>query len=212
MEKLTFNEITESDAVENFLGKVENYNGVRLPQEYAHNSKIIGAYKSGKLVAGYMLVTRPGFRSLLFVPDKEKTNNPFFKNDQYEMMEVNGLWIGPALKTPTEQMRVWLQLIKDIFLCRKNFVLLMRDARNRNMERFMGMASPTEIYEGEPWTISGENTHNKIQVSYTTRWKIVLNSHKYIAELFDRRRRASAYTKQRGLAQHIEHPSNVELA
>ena len=212
MEKLTFKEISEASEVDNFLGKVENYNGVRLPEEYANRSKIVGAYKSGKLVAGYMLVTKPGFRSLLFVPDAEKAINPFFQNDQFEMMEVNGLWIGPALKTPTQQMRVWMELIKDIFVCRKNYVLLMRDARNKNMERFMGMAHPSEIYEGEPWTIAGENTHNRIQVSYTTRWKIVLNSHKYVAELFSRQRRASAYNKHRNLARHLDQPSGAELA
>lgn len=212
MEKLTFNEIQSKCEIDNFLGKVENYNGVRLPEDYANNSKIIGAYKSGKLVAGYMLVTQPGFRSLLFVPDKVKSRHSFFKNDQFEMMEVNGLWIGPALKKPSEQMRVWMQLIKDIFVCRKNFVLLMRDARNKNMERFMGMAHPIEIYEGEPWQMAGERTHSKIQVGYTTRWKIILNSHKYLAELFDRQRRATAYSKSRELARHNAPQPSTNLA
>ena len=55
-------------------------------------------------------------RSLLFVPDEAKRNNKFFKNEEFEMMEVNGLWIGPALKSPSMQLKGWGHLIKDIFI------------------------------------------------------------------------------------------------
>ena len=93
-------------------------------------------------------------RSLLFVPDEAKRNNKFFKNEEFEMMEVNGLWIGPALKSPSMQLKVWGHLIKDIFMSRKQFVLLMQNSNDKCMERFMSMANPTCIYEGESFAVS----------------------------------------------------------
>lgn len=204
MEKITFKTIESVSDTALYLDKVENYTGVRLPLLYANNSKIVGVFLHDKLVAGYMLVTNPNFRSLRFVPDSIKQKESFFLKDQYEMMEVNGLWIGPTLKKPSLQMKVWINMVKDIFLCRKKYVLLMRDIRNKNMERFMSMANPTHLYEGSPLLMAGENTHNEIQVSYATRWNIVLNAHKYWLELRNRQRRAEQFEKQRDYARALK--------
>ncbi|MFN3162680.1 MAG: hypothetical protein ACE37N_04170 [Pseudohongiellaceae bacterium] len=197
MEKLVFRILETRSDLELFLSKVENYTSVKLPYEYASKSKMVGVYSSDKLVAGYMLVTRPTFRSLLFVPDTVKSTHTFFQNEQFELMEVNGLWIGPALKTPLSQLRVWFHLVADIFSCRKNYVLLMRNAKNKSMDRFMSMAYPEKLYEGAPIQTSESRTHNNIQVSYTTRWKIVLNFHKYFFELLRRQKRATTFAKNR---------------
>lgn len=197
MEKLEIRTITTKSDLTLVLDKIEGYSGVRLSESYASQGKVVGIFLRDRLAACYMLITKPNFRSLLFVPDSEKRTNSFFNNDKYEMMEVNGLWIGPALKTPELQIRVWMELIKDIFMSRKKYVLLMRDKRNKNMERFMNMALPHNLYEGSPQLMAGETTHNEIQVSYTTRWKIVLNIHKYFWELRNRKVRASQFGKQR---------------
>lgn len=200
MEKLIFKPITNDIDTALFLDKVENYSGVRLPMQYARNSKIVGAFLHEKLVAGYMLVTQPEFRSLMFVPDESKRDLNFFDKDPYEMMEVNGLWIGPSLKTPGLQVKVWMNLIKELFLCRKKYVLLMRDVRNTSMERFLNMANPETLFAGAPLVMAGERTHSEIHVSFTTRWKIVLNAHKYFLELRSRRQRAKISARQRALA------------
>lgn len=213
MEKLIFRTIESNEEMDQYLSKVENYSGVRLSTSYASQGKVVGAFLNDKLVAGYMLITSPAFRSFLFVPDHIKTTNQFCEQDQYDMMEVNGLWIGPALKTPKLQIKVWLKLVRDIFRCRKNFVLLMRNARNKNMERFMGMANPVKIYQGSPFVMAGEKTHSQIEVSYTTRWKIILNVHKYIFELLQRQRRAAATAKERESAKVVKvKQANIELA
>ena len=163
MEKLEFKQIESPKDRDEYFDKVEYFSGVRLSAAYADQSKIVGVYYRNRLAAGYMLVTKPNFRSLLFVPDSVKTSNNFFKNESFEMMEVNGLWIGPSLKTPKMQMRVWMQLIKDVFFCRKRYVLLMRDARNRTMEKFMGMANPVNLYTGASQQMAGEKTHNSME-------------------------------------------------
>lgn len=211
MEKLTFRTLESAEDLELFLDKVENYSGVRLPFEYANKSKIVGVFLSGRLAAGYMLVTHPAFRSLLFVPDAMKASHDFFRNEQFEMMEVNGLWIGPSLKTPLSQLRVWFRLVADIFACRKNYVLLMRNAKNKSMDRFMSMAYPTKLYQGEPTLLSGNKTHTNIQVSYTTRWKIVLNFHKYLFELLRRQKQAASFARNRAESAGTS-KSKVELA
>jgi hypothetical protein len=96
-----------------------------------------------------------------------------------------------------------MELIKDIFFSKKKYVLLMRDKRNKNMERFMNMAYPRNLYEGGPQRMAGENTHNEIQASYTTRWKIVLNIHKYMWELRNRNRRADQFAKHRASLENM---------
>lgn len=196
MDKLEFRTLEESDSIELYLTKVENYSGVRLPQSYARASIIVGVFLHDKLVAGYMLVTNGSFRSLMFVPDSLKRTEHFFATDSFEMMEVNGLWIGPALKTPLMQFRVWRRLILDIFRCRKRYVLLMHNSKNQNMKRFLQMANPTPLYGGSPQLMAGADTHQTIDVCFTTRWKILMNSHKYFIEFLQRQKRAS---KVRGI-------------
>ncbi len=197
MEKLDFKTISETRELDLFLDKIEHHTGVRLPMDYVNRSKVVGVFLHDRIVAGYMLVTAPAFRSLLFVPDKVKAEDPLFANDEFEMMEVNGLWISPSLKTPNLQVRVWAHLIKDIFFARKKYVLVMRNSKNRVMEKLTNMANPTIIYKGRPQLLGGENTHESIEVGFTTRWSIVLNSHRYIKELWRRQRKAAKFAVQR---------------
>ncbi|MEX0964416.1 MAG: hypothetical protein WDZ52_10315 [Pseudohongiellaceae bacterium] len=211
MEKLIFKTITSQKEMVLVLDKIESNLGIRLPIDYARNSKIVGIFLRNQLSACYMLVTKPNFRSLLFVPDQVKHDNNFFKNEAYEMMEVNGLWIGPALRSPSMQLRVWAHLVKDIFMSKKRFVLLMQNSSNKCMERFMSMANPTEIYEGSPMTMAGEKTHKTIRVSFSTRWSIVLNAPKYLNELFQRQQRAQSFSKKQSYIRSLKQ-SNSEFA
>ena len=67
MEKLVFKVIDKEEDLKMFLGKFFNYTNVNLPLNYAQGAKVIGVYIEEVMVAGYMLVTTPNFRSLLFV-------------------------------------------------------------------------------------------------------------------------------------------------
>ncbi|HJO11069.1 MAG: hypothetical protein QGG67_16370 [Gammaproteobacteria bacterium] len=200
MEKLKFRTISSNQETNLFLKKIENHTEVRLPLNYATNGKIVGVFIHKQLVAGYMLITKPGFRSLLFVPEKIKNSHRLFLKDQYEMMEVNGLWISPTVKTPHMQYKIWINLVKDIFFSRKKYLLLMCDANNKTIEHIHSLTSPEPLYEGKPNIMAGEKTHTSIRVSYTTRWNIVLNIPKYWMELKSRERRAKESARQRDLA------------
>ena len=151
---------------------------------------------NGQLASIYLLVTEPEFRSISFIPDEIKKTNPFFNEDQYNMVEINGLWISPSLKTPMLQVSVWGHLIKDIFLCKKKHVLLMKNSKTKSMERFLNMVNPEILYEGEPNQMSGQKTHQMIEVSHSTRWSIILNTPKYIQEFYQRKRRSALHEKQ----------------
>ena len=76
----------------------------------------------------------------------------------------------------------------------------MRSMKNRPMERFLNMVTPNVLYEGPPSVMSGNKTHDEIQVSYTTRWSLVFNIPKYWIELKNRERRAKLSARQRELA------------
>ncbi|NKB34097.1 MAG: hypothetical protein GKR91_13475 [Pseudomonadales bacterium] len=204
MEKLVFKTIKSRSETSQVIQKIERYSGVRLPDDYVNRSKVVGVFLHNQLAACYMLVTQPNLRSLMFVPDQIKKSNSLFSNDDYEMMEVNGLWIGPSLKKPAMQIRVWMHLVKDIFSARKKFVLLMRDKRTKSMEKFMDMTNPISLYEGSPNLMTGEKTHNNIKVVYTTRWNVVLNVPKLLIELWNRNRRSEAFAKQRDLVRALK--------
>jgi hypothetical protein len=201
MDKLKFKKINTRSGIEQFIIKVEDYSGVRLPYNYASNSEIVGAFLHGKVVGGYMLVTKPEFRSLMFIPDEIKSSNPFFKKDSFEMMEVNGLWLGSSIKTPKLQFAFWIHLLKDIFFCRKNYLLMMSNTKHKAIERIHNLTNPERLYEGVPALSGAERTHDSVRVTYTTRWNMVLNLPKYYLEMKRREGRLSETFKNRIYAQ-----------
>jgi len=193
MASLAFREICEETEIEVFLNRFQDYVGVKLPIDYAMRSKIVGAFLHGRMVAGYMLVLSPPFRSYLFVPDRIKQSNPFFAENPFGMMEINGLWISSSLRSPKLQMSVWFHLVSNIYLSKKKFVLLLRDSRNKTMGRLLSLAEPKLLFEGTPNLMIGDQTHSKIQLSYTSRWSILINSYKYWLELRQRQNRAKSF-------------------
>lgn len=197
MEAIKFRTLKTDSEVEFFLGRFESYVGVKLPYDYAQRSKFVAGFKGEEMVAGYMLVTKPDFRSLMFVPDQVKRDHDFFRNDSYDMMEINGVWMSAALKTASEQFSVWVKLILDAFKCRKQFVLLMANQRNINIRHVHAMTGAHDIYEGEPMLMSGEKSHSTIRVSYTTRWSLLINLPRYWLEYKSRERRFVRRLKQR---------------
>lgn len=200
MEKLNFKEIASKSETELFIDKVHNYTGVRLPLNYVENSKIIGVFLHDKLVAGYMVVTKPGFRSLMFVPDAIKNSHSFFNNDQHDMLEVNGLWIGPSVKKPQMQFRIWLDIAKNVIFSRKKYLLLMSSSKNRNIRSLHALTNPVTLYEGSPNLMAGDESHESIRVSVTTPWNCFTCIPKYwMVVSRNRQRRLKIAERQRQL-------------
>jgi hypothetical protein len=197
MEAIKFRTLTDEQDIDFFLSRFESYVGVKLPYDYAARSQFVAGFKGDEMVGGYMLVTKPDFRSLMFVPDDVKSSHEFFKHEDYEMMEINGVWMSARLKTASEQFAVWLKLILDAFRCRKQFVLLMANQRNINIRHVHAMTGAKDIYEGEPMLMAGEKSHSTIRVSYTTRWSLLLNVPRYWLEYKSRERRFHRRLKQR---------------
>ncbi len=197
MEAIKFKTLSKESEIDMYLGKFEGFVGVRLPHDYSLRSTIVGAFKGDDMIGGYMLVTKPQFRSLMFVPDQVKEQGKFFKNDQYEMMEVNGVWLSAAVKSAADQYRFWMKMIVDIFMARKKYILLMADLRNANVRNIHGMTNPELLYEGPPMLMAGARSHSSIRVSYTTRWQMILNMPRYFMEYRNRERRSSRRLKER---------------
>lgn len=191
MEAITFRELTEEKDIDNYMSQFAGHVKVRLPYDYVNRSKLVGVFKGKDLVGGYMLVTRPDYRSLMFVPDNVRKEHEFFKNEQYEMMEVNGLWIGKQVKSASQQFRIWLHMLKDVFMCKKKYVLLMADERNSNIRNIHQLMGSREIYQGPPMVMAGSNTHARIRVGYTTRWALIRNLPSYVLEYKKRARKSS---------------------
>ncbi len=120
MAKLNFRKISEPYEIENFFTLATHHSGVRLPSAYAERATIYGAFIGDHLAGGYMLVTKPDYRTLMFVPDHCKREHAFFGNSAYEMMEINALWLGTRIKTPQMQLRFWTNLILTVFSVEKN--------------------------------------------------------------------------------------------
>jgi hypothetical protein len=197
MEAIKFKTLTSEQDIDTFLSRFESYVGVKLPYDYSRRSKFVAGFKGDEMVGGYMLVTKPEFRSLMFVPDAVRAEHDFFKNDSYDMMEINGVWMSASLKTAAEQFGIWLRLILDAFKCRKQYVLLMANQRNLNIRHVHAMTGAKDIYEGEPMLMAGEKSHSTIRVSYTTRWSLLMNVPRYWFEYKSRERRFHRRLKQR---------------
>ena len=203
MEAIKFKTLSEESEIDMYLSKFEGFVGVRLPYDYSMRSTIVGAFKGEEMIGGYMLVTRPQFRSLMFVPDQVKQDGKFFKNDQFEMMEVNGVWISAAVKSASDQYRFWMKMIVDIFMARKKFILLMADLRNANVRNIHSMTNPELLYEGPPMLMAGAQSHSTICVSYTTRWQMIMNMPRYFMEYRNRERRSTKRLKDREYARGL---------
>lgn len=197
METIKFKTLSKESEIDMYLKKFEGFVGVRLPYDYSMRSTIVGAFKGDDMIGGYMLVTKPQFRSLMFVPDQVKEEMSFFRNDQFEMMEVNGVWISAAVKSASDQYRFWMKMLVDVFMARKKFILLMADLRNGNVRNIHSMTNPELLYEGPPMLMAGAQSHSTIRVSYTTRWQMILNLPRYFMEYRSRERRSSKRLKQR---------------
>lgn len=190
MEKLAFREIETRVETELFIEKFQVSAGVRLPLDYVENSQTIGVFLHDKMVAGYMIVTRPGYRSLMFVPDEVKNSNDFFENNQNDMLEVNGLWIGPSIKTPKQQFRIWFHMARNVITSRKKYVLLMSNSKNKNIQSLHGLIKSVPVYEGSPNLMIGDESHETIKVGYTTPWDCFACIPKYwVAVVANRQRR-----------------------
>lgn len=211
MEKLIFREIETRVETELFIEKFRISAGVRLPLDYVENSHIIGAFLHDKLVAGYMIVTKSGYRSLMFVPDSVKKSNEFFQNSQNDMLEVNGLWIGPTLKSPLQQFRVWLHLAMKVITSRKEYVLLMSNSKNKNIQFLHGLLDSVLVYEGAPNLMVGDESHETIRVGFTTPWTIVLNAPRYLKEVWKRQQRAHVFLQKQTDLRSLKH-SKSEFA
>ena len=197
MEAIKFRTLSTDPEIDTFLSRFERYVGVKLPYDYAVRSKFVAAFKGEQMVGGYMLVTRPEFRSLMFVPDTVRREHEFFQNDSYDMMEINGVWMSASLKTAAEQFRIWLHLIVSAFQCRKQYILLMANQRNINIRHIHAMTGAKDVYEGPPMLMAGNQSHSTIRVSYTTRWALLLNVPRYWWEHKSRERRFQRRQKQR---------------
>ena len=192
MGALVFKELRSAREVEAFLDRVENYTSVRLPDSYVAKSRIIGVYQGAKLVSGYMLITKPEFRSIEFLPDQVREEHNVLQKELNEFVEVNGMWIGPGVKSPREQFNIWLMLMRDVLLCRKKYLLLMSDKRNLTIKRIHSLTNPTILYEGPPRLFDGAESHKEIRVGYTTRLSVMENLPLYINEYKIREARASS--------------------
>ncbi len=201
MEKLTFREIENRAETELFIEKIQTFTGVKLPLNYVENSKTIGVFLHDKLVAGYMIVTKPGYRSLMFVPDSIKNSNKFFTENQNDMLEVNGLWIGPSIKEPLQQFRVWFHMAMNVITSRKKYVLLMSNSKNKNIQYLHGLIKSVPIYEGAPNLMVGDECHETIKVGFTTPWNCFTCIPKYwVAVVKNRQRRIKVANRQRQMA------------
>jgi len=208
METLEFRKLESKSEVDEYLEKFQGFVGVRLPYDYSMRSEIVGMFKGDSMIGGYMLVTKPAFRSLMFVPDHVKTENHFFANDEYEMMEVNGVWLGAAVKSAIEQYRFWTHLMWDVFTSRKKYILLMADLRNANVHNIHSLTSPEILYEGAPSLVAGTVSHSNIRVSFTTRWRMLLNVTKYYLAYKDRVQRSNKRAKARDFSK-VEESKNL---
>lgn len=181
---MEFRTINAPAEVSRFLDRFNFYVGVRLPDQYAQQGTITGLYdENGILVGGYMIITQPNFRILNMIPDAVKYEHPFFKDAALsDIVEVNGVWLARKATRGTTPKKLWIHILNDVIKTKKNYLLIMADARNKNVQLVHQDLRPKLIFQGTPELQAGVVSHKEIIVSYATRFNLLLTM--YLSRFF----------------------------
>lgn len=176
---MNFRTIESPAEISRFLERFNFYVGVRLSEEYAKQGFITGLYdENDLLVGGYMIITQPNFRILGMVPDVVKRAHPFFKEaSPSDIVEVNGVWLARKATRGNTPKTFWLRILDDVIKCKKNYLLIMADARNQSVQRVHQDLRPTLIFKGSPELQAGVTSHKEIVVSYAKRSNLILGKY-----------------------------------
>lgn len=185
--KLKIRELDDDIEVEKFLVKFKDNIGVKLSLSYSKQGKVFGAYVDNQLVGGFMVITEPSYRSLMFVPDHVKDEDPILKSNSIrDFVEVNGFWIENRYRATNLSTKIWLSIRKEVLRANKTYLLLMYNAENKGLAKIYANMKPKRIYLGPARVMANQVTHNNIAVCAVHRTDFIFTPLRGIGIIFRR--------------------------
>lgn len=190
MSRLEFLSLSQDSEIDHFLECFKKYVNVKLPAAYAKSGDVIGVFKGGEMIGGYMLITKGPFRSMAFVPDEIKKNLPTLREcSRTDFVEVNGFWVSEAYRRSHESLQMWLKLRKDILATKASYLLLFYNAQAKGLSQFYEKAmNPRLVYRGKPMeNATATTSYAEVTISMVSRLDVRLCLYRGISHLLSKR-------------------------
>lgn len=168
------------------IERFETFVGVHMPLEYVSRGIVYGCYGAGEqMVGGYMLVTEPPYRGVVFLPDEIKNTHWFFQTvSPHRMIEVNAVWLNPHVRLDAWEWYIfWWRIVRSIRAQGRPYVLVWYNLLNSHLHRFYGRVQKEVVYTGDAVSGGKGHTHAKICVAYTTPKRLVFTLILYLPKM-----------------------------
>jgi hypothetical protein len=172
MSRLHFRILSEDADIDAFLDYFKQYVHVKLPESYARNGKVVGAYDGTELIGGYMLITSGPFRAFAFVPDEVKEGLDIIHNaSSTDFVEVNGFWVKESYRGTAKSAEIWLEIRRNILATKASHLLLFYNSKAKGLaQMYQDFMKPEIIFQGPPVVQQGAATaHAEITVGMVSR-------------------------------------------
>ncbi|HET9236689.1 MAG TPA: hypothetical protein VFO10_05540 [Oligoflexus sp.] len=172
MSRLQFRTLSEVADIDAFLEQFKHYVNVKLPESYARNGSVVGAYNGQELIGGYMLITHGPFRAFAFVPDEVKDGLDIIKNASgSDFVEVNGFWVKESYRGSAKSAEIWLEIRRNVLASKASHLLLFYNSKAKGLaQMYQDFMKPATIYQGPPAVQQGAATaHAEITVGMVSR-------------------------------------------
>ena len=169
------------------VARFEEFVGVPMPEVYIARGSLYGCFDSNDtMVGGFLLVTEPPYRGVVFLPDRVRETHWLFRTVSGDrMVEVNCVWLEPRLRLSAWDWYVfWWRIVGAIARTGRSCVLVWYNRRNRHLHRFYSRVRKEVIYTGPPGQAAEGRTHAEICVAFSTPENLYFSLIVHLPKLF----------------------------
>ena len=126
---------------------------VNLPMEYLLRSKVFGFYdEDNSLIGGFLIVMAGDLRSLTQLPAKGLIPDHV---DEWDIGEVNGLWLAPTVRKKSISIKFWLHVAKEVIFSGKKHFIYTYTSKKKHLGDIYSNVKPITLFEGETEILPG---------------------------------------------------------
>ena len=132
-----------------YIEKASKILGIDYPMEYLKQG-VIRVFKDGEGIirGGYTLVLKPPFRTLNSLPDNEISEKILEDLKQYDLFEINGLWLDRNIKSGIPSCQFWYRVSRDIASQDKDYLLYSFELAKKRLAKMYDLSKPIVLYRG----------------------------------------------------------------
>ena len=160
--------VDHSEIIRSLERGKELWGNVTIPLSYALQGDAWGVYIDGKLVGGFLIITRGNFRTLDLIPDHIKKTKLVSSLDEFDIVEPTAVWLEPKYQKKFVSIKVWTKLISETINTKKKTVLFAYNYNNRGLVTLYKKIASKHLFIADRDGGAGINSHANVCVAYTT--------------------------------------------